>query len=248
MTRAIANGSPSLIASLRQQQGSICQSDTVSPQRLRRDSRLPKPCARQCFLGCPLSPGHVMAGPRPVAVAARKYGLPSPITTAPQAARSALEGVLTVHVKRVLRVNFDPLLDWMRSANVPIMRDTYIALSWGANVPDPWMPEDEAELPSFLRSGRSAAQAAPAVIFTLTWNVRRSNVPRECGRAATGGASAGPSDLRAFCNDSGLHVETVPASLEPAVRPNHIAGDASGFNGGLPCSGAKLSASTCANI
>jgi len=62
--------------------------------------------------------------------------------TAPQAARQAL---------RESVVDFDPLLDWMRSANVPITRDTYIALSWGANVPDPWMPEDEAELPSFLR-------------------------------------------------------------------------------------------------
>ena len=45
----------------------------------------------------------------------------------------------------------DPLLEWMRSADVSITRDFYIVMNWGADIPDPWTPEHEAELPEFLR-------------------------------------------------------------------------------------------------
>jgi hypothetical protein len=44
----------------------------------------------------------------------------------------------------------DPLLDWMREHGVPITRDKFIALNWG-NVPDPWTPEDEDNLPEELQ-------------------------------------------------------------------------------------------------
>lgn len=48
-------------------------------------------------------------------------------------------------------MDFNPLVDWMVKKGVPITRDTYIALAYGDGVPDPWTPEDEAELPGFLR-------------------------------------------------------------------------------------------------
>jgi hypothetical protein len=45
----------------------------------------------------------------------------------------------------------DQLIRWMSAQNIPITRDAYLALAWGSGLPDPWTPEDEAELPGFLR-------------------------------------------------------------------------------------------------
>jgi hypothetical protein len=46
----------------------------------------------------------------------------------------------------------DPLLRWMKAHNVPVTREKYLALAYGEDLPDPWMPEHEAELPEELQS------------------------------------------------------------------------------------------------
>jgi hypothetical protein len=98
---------------------------------------------------------------------------------APQAASAVRDR------KRRLSVASDQLVTWMLAQNIPITRDTYLALAWGSNFPDPWMPENEAELPSFLRerepasgSGRPAPWAARPVGF----HASRGNRPAISGQ------------------------------------------------------------------
>jgi hypothetical protein len=45
----------------------------------------------------------------------------------------------------------DPLLDWMIRNNVPLSRSKYLGLAFGRRLPEPWTPEDEAELPRRFR-------------------------------------------------------------------------------------------------
>lgn len=47
----------------------------------------------------------------------------------------------------------DPLVTWMRNHNIPVTRDRYIGLNWPDGEPDPWTPEDEAQLPEELQIG-----------------------------------------------------------------------------------------------
>lgn len=46
----------------------------------------------------------------------------------------------------------DFLLEWMKKNNVPITPEKYLALAYGEELPDPWTPEHEAELPEELQS------------------------------------------------------------------------------------------------
>jgi hypothetical protein len=46
----------------------------------------------------------------------------------------------------------DFLLEWMKKHIVPITRETYLELAYGNELPDPWTPEHEAELPEELQS------------------------------------------------------------------------------------------------
>ncbi len=43
------------------------------------------------------------------------------------------------------------LLKWMKLHDVKITREAYIQLAYGNDVPDPWTPEHEAELPEELQ-------------------------------------------------------------------------------------------------
>ena len=45
----------------------------------------------------------------------------------------------------------DQLLRWMKQNNVPITRAKYLGLAFGKEMPDPWTPEHEAELPEELQ-------------------------------------------------------------------------------------------------
>jgi hypothetical protein len=45
----------------------------------------------------------------------------------------------------------DLLLDWMKKNGVPITREKYLGLAYGQDLPDPWTPEHEAELPEELQ-------------------------------------------------------------------------------------------------
>ena len=44
---------------------------------------------------------------------------------------------------------------WMKANGVPLTRANFIGANWG-EMPDPWTPEHEAELPSELRQADSA--------------------------------------------------------------------------------------------
>jgi hypothetical protein len=50
------------------------------------------------------------------------------------------------------------ILAILEAAGGPITRERYIALAYGDEVPDPWTPEDEAELPDFLQDGGEPQQ------------------------------------------------------------------------------------------
>lgn len=43
------------------------------------------------------------------------------------------------------------ILNALRDAGMPVTRENYIEAAYGDDVPDPWTPEDEAELPDFLQ-------------------------------------------------------------------------------------------------
>jgi hypothetical protein len=43
------------------------------------------------------------------------------------------------------------VLHWMKRHDLPITRENYIKLAWGSSIPDPWTPDDEAELPNELQ-------------------------------------------------------------------------------------------------
>ena len=45
----------------------------------------------------------------------------------------------------------DLLLAWMKRKGVPVTREKYLALNYGDELPEPWMPEHEAELPEELQ-------------------------------------------------------------------------------------------------
>ena len=61
------------------------------------------------------------------------------------------------------------LLHWMRKQDVPVSRDAYLQLAYGNDLPDPWTPEHEAELPDELQdfTGDSDAQESgePSVAY-----------------------------------------------------------------------------------
>lgn len=44
----------------------------------------------------------------------------------------------------------DPVVKQMRADGTPITRENYIEMAW-PEVPDPWLPEHEAELPVELQ-------------------------------------------------------------------------------------------------
>jgi hypothetical protein len=45
----------------------------------------------------------------------------------------------------------DHLLEWMKEKGLPITREKYLGLAYGQELPDPWTPEHEAELPEELQ-------------------------------------------------------------------------------------------------
>jgi hypothetical protein len=45
----------------------------------------------------------------------------------------------------------DPLAQLMQQAGIAVTRQNYIDAAWGVDPPDPWMPEDELDLPEELR-------------------------------------------------------------------------------------------------
>jgi hypothetical protein len=45
----------------------------------------------------------------------------------------------------------DPVIDFMRQNGIPLTRDNYVFIAYGAEPPDPWTPEHEAELPEVLQ-------------------------------------------------------------------------------------------------
>jgi hypothetical protein len=40
---------------------------------------------------------------------------------------------------------------WMRRHNIPVTRETYVGLAYGAEPPEPWTPQHEAKLPEELQ-------------------------------------------------------------------------------------------------
>jgi hypothetical protein len=54
----------------------------------------------------------------------------------------------------------DSLLKWMKQHNVPIKRETYLQLAYGNELPDPWTPEHEAELPEELQNAAQRTNRA----------------------------------------------------------------------------------------
>jgi hypothetical protein len=46
----------------------------------------------------------------------------------------------------------------MKAKGIEITREKYIALAYGDDVPDPWTPEHEAELPPELREPREQSE------------------------------------------------------------------------------------------
>jgi hypothetical protein len=44
------------------------------------------------------------------------------------------------------------LLDMMKRAGIKITRENYIDCAYGVDIPDPWTPEHEAELPEELQN------------------------------------------------------------------------------------------------
>ena len=57
----------------------------------------------------------------------------------------------------------DWVLDWMKLHGVRVTRETYLALNYGNELPDPWTPELEAELPKGMR-GRAERRGRRGVI------------------------------------------------------------------------------------
>ena len=45
----------------------------------------------------------------------------------------------------------DTIVSWMEAHGVSVTRENYIALNW-STLPDPWLPEHEAELPEQLQN------------------------------------------------------------------------------------------------
>lgn len=54
----------------------------------------------------------------------------------------------------------DYLLNWMKRHGVPITRAKYLGLAYGEDLPDPWTPEHEAELPEEVRHVERRSDAA----------------------------------------------------------------------------------------
>ena len=46
------------------------------------------------------------------------------------------------------------IVDFMKQQGIPVTRENFIDINWGAEVPDPWTPEDEDEIPEELQMGR----------------------------------------------------------------------------------------------
>jgi len=47
-----------------------------------------------------------------------------------------------------------PLVDWMRSHNIPVTRESYLRLAYPEGLPVPWTIEHEMELPDELQIWR----------------------------------------------------------------------------------------------
>jgi hypothetical protein len=69
------------------------------------------------------------------------------------------------HVPRELLERFadsDPAVARMLKRNLPLTRDTYLGLAWGADAPEVWGAEHEAEVPEPFRDtdtiGRPGAE------------------------------------------------------------------------------------------
>ena len=50
----------------------------------------------------------------------------------------------------------------LEAAGEPVTRENYIGANWNDDPPDPWTPEDEAELPEFLQDKEDVGDTAAA--------------------------------------------------------------------------------------
>lgn len=54
----------------------------------------------------------------------------------------------------------DPLVALLHEAGMPVTRENWIDIAWGTTPPDPWMPENEDDLPEELQQGYPGAADA----------------------------------------------------------------------------------------
>ena len=79
----------------------------------------------------------------------------------------------------------DHLLKWMKEHHVPVTRAKYLGLAFGNEMPDPWTPEHEAELPEELQEVYN--EYGDSVQLDLFEDKFNPEQPRDPSGTSTGG-------------------------------------------------------------